>query len=292
MLYNNFMEPGGIFKIVVASIFIFLFAYYFNRILNDFDEIDFKKLSIMIEKEKDINDLIKYVDSKLKKYPDNGLLYYYKARALFMLKDYKNALYFLDSSIALGFPLFDSYVLKSLIYSELKDYNKQLEFANKAIETDPTDPQGYILRARAYFNLKNYSLSLEDLNVSYNIGKDDNLLIEKAVVLLKMEKFVPAINLLYELNKKYADNKIILYNLFLCYKAIGYYNNALYVISRLYEIYKDPIYLKEKSTLLYEMGDYISSLFEFKKYLSHTRQHSLKEEEFYKLLITKNLIYH
>ncbi|MCX7648204.1 MAG: hypothetical protein N2Z60_06300, partial [Elusimicrobiales bacterium] len=51
----------------------------------------------------------------------------------------------------------------------------------------------------------------------------------------------------------------------------GYYNNAYYLISKLYNTYKKNSYLKEKAMLLFDMGDYEYSFSEFDKYLKLTK---------------------
>lgn len=232
---------------------------------------------------------LKYINLCLSKYKDDGSLYYEKARALMLEKKYDEALSNLENSIALGFPLVSSYNLKAVIYGSYKnDYKMQKYFSSKAIEIDPTDYEAYLIRARASYFLDDYENSIKDFEIAYNLTNDDNILFEKTAVLLESGKIKEAIEILYNLNKKYPDDNSILYRLFLAYRDGGYYNNALYIINRLVDREKSSFYLKEKSKMLYTMGDYCSSAL---NYYSVVNSSSANADDFYfySLLMYKNL---
>jgi len=240
----------------------------------------------MIEK-KEYDFLTEYLSLKLQKYPDNGVVYYYMGKVFYLKKDYREALKYLDISIKMGFPLVQSYNLKAIIYGDIySDYVKQKEFAQKSVELDPTDFEGYLIRGRAYFRLGDWQLALRDFETAFDIEKDDNILLEKAVTLLKLERFKDAIFILYDLNNKYKNNETVMFYLFSAYKGAGYYNNAYYMISKLYDTYKKNIYLKEKTILLFDMGDYEYSFSEFDKYLKLTKPNE-SDMRFYSGIISK-----
>jgi tetratricopeptide (TPR) repeat protein len=276
-----------ILRIIIALSFLFLVIFFVRKIFDDFYSVDHSLVESMIE-EKRIDDANRYLDSKIEKYSDDGLLYYERAKVFVLKKDYNKALSDLDRSISLGFPLVSSYNLKAVIYGNMGDYKKQMELAQKAIENDPTDWEGYLIRARAYFYMNDYKKSLKDYDTAYRIENDDDILLEKADVLLKDDNPDKAIELLLSLNRKYPQNPSVMYKLFIAYKLKGYYNNALYLISELYNIKKDLFYLREKIKLLYEMGDYYYSASESYKLLTST---SSQENDYYlhSILMYKNL---
>lgn len=257
--------------VIFLFVIVFFSYYFFSKVFFDFDDIEIAKIENMIEK-KEYDLLSEYLSLKLQKHRDNGAIYYYMGKVFYLKKDYRRALKYLDISIDLGFPLIQSYNLKAVIYGDVyADYIKQKEFAQKSIELDPTDFEGYLIRARAWFKLGDYDLALRDFQTAFDIEKDDNILLEKAVTLLKLGRFKDAIFVLYDLNNKYKNNETVMFYLFGAYKGIGYYNNAYYLISNLYNTYKKNIYLKEKAILLFDMGDYEYSFSEFDKYLKLTK---------------------
>jgi len=256
--------------ISVSLILFFLFFFYFlNKIFSDNYISQKQRIEELIEK-KDYNSSLKLIDSLISKNPDDGLLYYYRAEVFFLLKNYKDSLISIDKSIDSGYPLIDSYNLKALIYEELGDYKREVEFATKSIELSPAERDAYIIRSRTYVKMNNYDMALKDIDTLLMIDNDDELLIEKSEILLKMKRFKDSLEILYSLSKKYPYNIVIIYDMFLCYKEIGYYNNALYLISKL-AIDKYPHYIEEKAIFLYGIGDYEYSYFEFLRYKSLTK---------------------
>lgn len=272
-------------KLFIGGVLLLIcFIYYLFKI--SYHDVSYNEINNMIEFKK-YDDAIYYIDNKLKKYPDNGLLYYKKAEILFIQNKLDEANDYLDKSIDLGFPLTLSYNLKAIICENKKDYDCQKNFAKKSIEIDPTDFEGYFILAKAYFNSGEFEKAYENFKIAYDIENDDNFLLYMAKSLIEIKKYDESINILYNLDKKYPDNRDILFYLYKSYKKYGYYNNAIYLLDKLYSITGDAFYIKEKSKFLYEVGDYVSAFFELKKYLNNTKNQSNEDLSFYKLLFKK-----
>lgn len=255
------------FIIFLIVIIIFAFSYLIKNIFLDFSDINISLISKMID-EKKYSEVLDYIDSKIAKNKNDGLLYFLKAKVLFLNEKYDDAIKNLNISINLGYPVVDSYNLKALVYSKKGKYALQKHFATKSIEIDPTDFEAYLIRARAYYYLKDYENSIKDFDTAYQIERDDDILFEKTTVLMDYGKLQSAIEILYELNKLYPDNEQLLYRLYLCYKKIGYYNNAFYLISKLAK--KNILYQKEFVRFLYDMGDYYGALNEIYSVINST----------------------
>jgi tetratricopeptide (TPR) repeat protein len=267
------------------SFFLLLFLIYYVFKIS-YSDVSYKKIDEMIELKK-YDEAINYIDFKLKKYPDDGLLYYKKAEIFFIKEDYDSSNIYLDKSIELGFPTILSYKLKALLCEKKKDYDCEKNFAKKAIEIDPTDSEGYFILAKAYFNLGDYKKSYENFKIAYDIENDDNILLYISDCLYNLKEYDKSINILKKLDEKYPQNTEILFKLYRLYKEKGYHNNSLYLLDKLYSISKDPLYIYEKIKYLYEQGDYILSFMEFKKYLSLLKNPSKDEISFYNLISSK-----
>jgi tetratricopeptide (TPR) repeat protein len=273
------------FFLIIFSVFlIFVFFYYVWKF--SISDVSHKYIFELIELGK-YDDALKYIDIKLKDHSDNGFLYYKKAEVLFLKGEYDLSEKYLDKSIELGFPLTSSYNLKAVICEKRKNYDCQKSFSRKSIELDPTDYEGYFILAKGYFNTGDFEKSYENFKIAYEIERDENILLYISDSLTGMKKYRDAIKILYDLNKKYPDNPEILYRLYTCYKRINYYNNALFLLTKLHSINKDSLYIKERAELFYLMGDYISAFLEFKKYLSEVKKPLQNDLLFYKTLSSK-----
>lgn len=238
---------------IIALIISFLGLIYY--IFNDIKSINSEK----------INDFSK-IDNLIEKEPSNGAFYYQRANLLFEKGKYEEALMDAMKSVELGFPLYDAYILISLIAYRKGDWQMQEKYALMAQERDPTSQEGYLMSARAYYNLKKYKETIRDFYTAYQINKDDNILYEIAITYFSWGKYFEAVKILRELNNKYPKNPLIIKLLIKLYREMKFYNNSLYLVNILCEIEKNEYEcFKTKSEILYEMGDYILAFNEISK---------------------------
>lgn len=125
-------------------------------------EINVRRIVNLIEVQQ--NDIaIEIINEHISKRPNNGLLYFLRARAYVGLERIEDSLADISKVLELGFPRTQGYVLKAMIYGrKLGKWKEQAEFATKALEFDPTETDAYYLRAEAKIKMSDYSGALKD----------------------------------------------------------------------------------------------------------------------------------
>ncbi|MCM2267649.1 MAG: tetratricopeptide repeat protein [Elusimicrobiales bacterium] len=97
---------------------------------------------------------LSFVDERLRRHPNDALLYYYRARLRYGSGDGGAALADADRAIALGYAQEISHLLKALVHGRLYgDWRRQADLASKALSFDPTYADAYLARAEALYAL-------------------------------------------------------------------------------------------------------------------------------------------
>jgi len=104
------------------------------------------------------------------------------------------------------------FLFKSLVLKQLNEFNDAIEAINTAMELDPKDIKLFFYRYKMFFSKDDFDKAIEliDKNLKEFPEKEVDLLLHKASLLKKVNKFDEGLKFVNELREKYPDNLDIL----------------------------------------------------------------------------------
>ncbi len=114
---------------------------------------------------KDYRDAEKYLETALKKMPDNARAQFDLALAKSNMKDYNGALPVFDKAISLEPDKSQYYYSRAEVEDRMRKYEDALADCNKAIKLQTNYEKAYFLRAKEENELRLYNKALKDLDV-------------------------------------------------------------------------------------------------------------------------------
>ena len=106
------------------------------------------------------------INNALKLNGENPIMLEMKAKVLLVkdsVSDYKSAIRFLDSALALDSTRASFYINKGVALFKIGNATEALDYFNEGIDLEPQNPDGYLNRAYAYKVIGAYSKSLTDI---------------------------------------------------------------------------------------------------------------------------------
>ena len=104
------------------------------------------------------------------------------------------------------------FLFKSLVLKQLNELDAAIEAINTAMELDPKDLKLFFYRYKMFFSKDDFDKAIEliDKNLKEFPEKEVDLLLHKAYLLKKVNKFDEGLKFVNELREKYPDNLDIL----------------------------------------------------------------------------------
>lgn len=143
---------------------------------------------------------------------DDAEFQYYRAKLMFIGKDYKKALDVLANAVEIKPKYIDAIVLKGDVRFAQKDYNYAIKELNEAIglmKSDALDYNAYKTRAKAKFEVEDYKGAVTDWSVYLDgVPGEEDALISRAAARINSNDNTNAIVDLDEAIKKNPKNPV------------------------------------------------------------------------------------
>ena len=148
-------------------------------------------------------------DSDTEFYNSAGYLFsLYKAKILFLLKNYDEGLQLINQLLELNPKNVKALISKALALLELNKIDPIPDCLNQAIEIEPFNPISYSIKSHFYFQNKKYKKALDLIDKSIDLKPNiPEYLHFKSLVLITMKRYELALEILDRLIKEFPDNK-------------------------------------------------------------------------------------
>jgi tetratricopeptide (TPR) repeat protein len=143
---------------------------------------------------------------------DDAEFYFYRAKLMKEVKDYKGALTMAEYAIETNPKYIDAMIFKGQVRFEKKEYNYAIKELNDAIKIMPADKpnyDAYKMRAKSKFEVTDYKGAVTDWSVYIEANpKDEEALISRGMSRINMNDFTNAIVDLDEAIKLNGKNPV------------------------------------------------------------------------------------
>ncbi len=160
------------------------------------------------------------------KAPNGYLAYYYLGNYFRSINDYKNAIDFYKTSIAIKPNFSPAYLGLGITLNHARMFQSSINPLEKYLEIEQNDDLAYYIKAQSEFELGLFQQALNDINKSVTINNAPEYRLVKAKILTKTQNYQEAKKILHEILPNIQTSETYEY-MGLCEYNLGNYSSAL-----------------------------------------------------------------
>ena len=277
---GEFKEGQGVFETVVkykddATSWFYLANCYDNQddhlhAIAAYEEVlrlrksyidAYKNLAVVYVKNKEPQKAVDTVKKAMEfAAPDDYTIYYIAGTACMALKNFNEAVEFLEKAIAINPEHSQLYNNLGTCYVTIGNLNKAYENFIKASEYDPDNSITYFNIASILQLQNRHKEACEFFRKAYAIEQQDNYLVALALSEVKSNQMEEAITHYKILVSHHPQKSNFQYNLACCYDAVGDYANAIGILAHLVLLNPKSVSMTRKLAGIYaKIGHFMSA---------------------------------